>query len=126
MLSSSSSRPKLGAAGLVTYALALLILLFGLYFVIFGTWLIFLGGSWYYTLCGILLCASGVYLFRQDTLGAWLYLLAWALTIPWTIYEVGFDFWGWLPRLFGPSLLAIAVAACLPHLLRIQKENSNA
>ncbi|MCX5617751.1 glycerol dehydrogenase [Bombella sp. TMW 2.2543] len=122
----SRSTPTWSPVSLALWALALLILLFGLYFVIFGTWLIILGGSLYYTLCGILLCASGVYLFRRDVLGAWLYLLAWVLTIPWTIYEVGFDFWGWLPRLFGPSLLAIAVAACLPHLLRLQKENFNA
>lgn len=122
----SSSRPKPGPAGLAIYALALLILLFGLYFVIFGSWLILLGGSWYYTPCGILLCLSGTYLFRQSPVGAWVYLLAWFLTIPWTIYEVGFHFWGWLPRLFGPTLIAIAVAACLPHLLRNQKENFHA
>ena len=125
-MSPSYSRPKLGVVSLVIYALALLILLFGLYFVIFGSWLIILGGSWYYTPCGVLLCISGVYLFRQSPVGAWSYLLAWALTIPWTIYEVGFHFWGWLPRLFGPTLLAIAVAACVPHLLRNQKEHHNA
>ncbi|MBE1723363.1 MULTISPECIES: hypothetical protein [Acetobacteraceae] len=126
MSPSSSSRPKQGLASLATYALALLILLFGLYFVIFGSWLILLGGSWYYTPCGLLLCISGIYLFRQSPTGAWSYLLAWALTIPWTIYEVGFNFWGWLPRLFGPTLLAVAVVACLPHLLRNQKEHYNA
>lgn len=113
------SRPR--PVDLAIWALAALILLFGLYFIIFGTWLIILGGSWYYTPCGILLCISGMYLFRQNPVGAWSYLLAWALTIPWTIYEVGFHFWGWLPRLFGPTLIAIAVAACLPRLLRNQK-----
>lgn len=126
MSSLSISRPKLGPAGLAICALALLVLLFGLYFVIFGSWLILLGGSWYYTPCGILLCISGIYLFRQNPIGVWSYLLAWFLTIPWTIYEVGFHFWGWLPRLFGPTLVAIAVAACLPHLLHNQKGHSNA
>ncbi|OOL19771.1 glycerol dehydrogenase [Bombella intestini] len=122
----SYPKKKPGVADVVVWVLALLILLFGLYFVIFGSWLILLGGSWYYTPCGILLCISGVYLFRQNLAGAWGYLLAWALTIPWTIYEVGFHFWGWLPRLFGPTLLAIAVAACIPHLLRNQKVSIDA
>ncbi|MBA5724885.1 glycerol dehydrogenase [Bombella favorum] len=122
----SYPKKKPGVADVLVWILALLILLFGLYFVIFGSWLILLGGSWYYTPCGILLCISGVYLFRQNIAGAWGYLLAWVLTIPWTIYEVGFHFWGWLPRLFGPTLLAIAVAACIPHLLRNQKVSIDA
>ncbi|MCT6819038.1 glycerol dehydrogenase [Bombella apis] len=123
-LSYPNEKPK--GADIAIWAFALLILLFGLYFVIFGSWLILLGGSWYYTPCGLLLCISGIYLFRQSPVGAWTYLLAWALTIPWTIYEVGFNFWGWLPRLFGPTLLAIVVAAFLPRLLRNQKVTPDA
>ncbi|MXV44514.1 glycerol dehydrogenase [Saccharibacter sp. 17.LH.SD] len=123
MLSSStpSRQPLIRAAIL---ALAGIITLFGLYFVILGTDLAFWGGSWYYVLCGILLVASGVFLFRLAPLGAWLYIIAWGVTIPWSIYEVGFDLWGWVPRLFGPTLIVIPVLVALPFLYKSQKGGS--
>ncbi|MXV35346.1 MULTISPECIES: glycerol dehydrogenase [unclassified Saccharibacter] len=127
MISSSpSSRSRWKVAPVLIGILAAIILVFGLYFVILGSELAWLGGSWYYVLCGILLTASGILMLRQQAMGGWLYLLAWFLTIPWTIYEVGFDFWGWLPRLLGPTLIAIAVAFSLLALSRIQKEARHA
>ncbi|MCT6855836.1 MULTISPECIES: glycerol dehydrogenase [Bombella] len=126
MPSLSSRKTSLGFADWVIFALAAIILFFGLYFIIGGVWLAWLGGSWYYILCGIVLFLSGFYLFRRKPLGAWLYLLAWAATIPWTIYEVGFDWWGWLPRLFGPTLLAIPVVVSLLFLVRKQREYPHA
>lgn len=126
MPSLSPHKPTTGLANWAVYALATVILLISLFFIIGGIWLISLGGSWYYTLCGIVLFLSSIYLFRSSPLGAWLYLVAWAATIPWTIYEVGFDWWGWLPRLFGPTLLAIPVLCALIFLARKQGESSHA
>ncbi|GBQ13264.1 glycerol dehydrogenase [Swaminathania salitolerans] len=113
----SRSRPR-RLGDWATLALALLIGLFGLIFVGGGGYLASLGGSLYYLICGIVLIASGGLMAMGRLLGGWLFLLAWAGTIVWTIYEVGFDWWGWLPRLFGPTLIAILVVLSLPVLRR--------
>ncbi|CAI9120881.1 glycerol dehydrogenase [Brytella acorum] len=103
---------------IATIILGALILLFGVIFLGGGAELAALGGSWYYILCGIVLTASGVLTIKGRLLGAWLFLLAWAGTLLWTIYEVGFDGWGWLPRLFGPTIILVLVLVSLPALRR--------
>ena len=103
---------------IATIILGALILLFGVIFLGGGAELAALGGSWYYILCGIALTASGVLTIKGRLLGAWLFLLAWAGTLVWTIYEVGFDGWGWLPRLFGPPIILVLVLVSLPALRR--------
>lgn len=102
----------------VTFALALLIVLFGFIFIGGGGYLLILGGSAYYLICGIVLLASGLLMAVGRLLGGYLFLLAWAGTLVWTIFECGFDWWGWLPRLFGPTLIAILVVLSLPVLAR--------
>lgn len=119
-------RPRWSIARLLVTILATLIFLFGLYFIIFGAQLAWLGGSWYYVACGVLLTPAGILMFFRHPLGGWLYLLAWFLTIPWSIYEVGFDLWGWVPRLLGPTLIALAVAISLRHLYSAQKDKRHA
>ncbi|GBQ69371.1 D-sorbitol dehydrogenase subunit SldB [Ameyamaea chiangmaiensis NBRC 103196] len=110
-----------GRVGLVgAILLGGLITLFGLIFVVGGANLAALGGSFYYVICGLVLLASGILLLLRRALGAALYLLAWIGTLAWTVYEVGFDWWGWLPRLFGPTILAVLVALCLPALRRYE------
>lgn len=64
-----------------------------------GGWLASLGGSWYYLITGVALIASGVWIWRGDARGGWLYVLLLAGTILWSLVEVGFDFWTLLPRL---------------------------
>lgn len=99
-------------------ALSILIVLFGMIFVGGGGYLLSLGGSAYYLVCGIILLASGLLMAIGRLLGAYLFLIAWAATLVWTIFECGFDWWGWLPRLFGPTLIAIFVVLSLPVLRR--------
>ena len=72
-----------------------------------GGWLAGLGGSWYYLLAGIALVASGVWIWRGDALGGWLYVLLLAGTIIWSLYEVGFDFWTLLPRIAILTVLGL-------------------
>lgn len=119
-ISPSSSLPSpMGTGGkLYTCFLGAIILFFGMFFVVGGLELIWYGGSWYYLICGLLLLVSGVYLLAGRALGAWLYLLAWGGTFLWTLYEVGFNFWDWIPRLFGPTLIAFGVLLALPLLSR--------
>lgn len=106
--------------------LSILIILFGLYFLIFGAQLAWLGGSYYYIICGFFLTLSGSLMLGYRSIGGWLYLLTWFFTIPWTIYEVGFDLWGWLPRLFGPTLIASAVVIYLFYVYKIHKDVDHA
>ncbi|NVN06245.1 glycerol dehydrogenase [Asaia spathodeae] len=113
----SRSRPR-RIGDWATLGLAILIVVFGLIFVGGGGYLLSLGGSPYYLICGIVLLASGGLMAMGRLLGAYLFLLAWAATLVWTIYEAGFDWWGWLPRLFGPTLIAILVVLSLPILRR--------
>ena len=116
----SAAVRKQGAGGALSTALGVLIALFGLIFIVGGADLIWLGGSWYYLICGVVLLASGALIIAGRVLGAWLFLLAWAGTLAWTAWETSADtdWWGWLPRLFGPTLIAIAVLAIIPALRR--------
>lgn len=113
---SSRTRPR-RASDWATL-LGLVIAVFGLIFVAMGGYLAILGGSLYYVICGIVLVASGALIGLGRLLGAYLYILAWVGTILWTIYEVGFSWWEWLPRDFGPTILAILVVLALPVLRR--------
>ncbi|GAA4487554.1 glycerol dehydrogenase [Gluconacetobacter asukensis] len=86
-----------------------------------GTELALLGGSLYYILAGTAIIAGGILMLRGSVAGALLYLLAWLLTWPWALWEVGFDGWGLLPRLLGPTLIAVLVVLTIPVLRHLQK-----
>lgn len=81
-----------------------------------GAWLIALGGSWYYALAGLALLVAAVQLLRGRRSGAWWYFGVLAATALWTLWEIGLDYWGWIPRDGLLVLLGIAVALCLPRL----------
>jgi quinoprotein glucose dehydrogenase len=88
----------------------------GLILAIGGAWLAVLGGSPYYLLAGLGLIASGALLIRGRVLGAWLYLIVFALTIAWAFWESGTNGWALVPRIIGPAVLAILVVLALPLL----------
>lgn len=102
-----------------TVCVAVLLILLGLPLLIMGAQLAMIGGSFYYVLFGAALIAAGALMLSGSVNGALLYLAAWALTWPWAFWEVGLDGWGLLPRLFGPTLVAVAVALTIPVLRRI-------
>ncbi|MBY4640035.1 glycerol dehydrogenase [Gluconacetobacter entanii] len=108
------------AGGWATLALAVVIIALGLPLVYMGAELAFLGGSWYYIIVGLAVTAAGVLMAMGRVAGGMLYLAAVAFTWLWALWEVGFDGWGLLPRVFGPTLLAIGVALSLPVLRRAQ------
>lgn len=66
-----------------------------------GAWLIALGGSPYYALCGLSVLASGILVRRGDRRGAWVYIAMFSATITWSLYEVSFDIWA-LPPASSP------------------------
>ena len=91
--------------------LASLILIVGIALAIGGVRLIALSGSFYYAIAGIALIASGVLIWRGDKRGALIYGAFLALTIVWSLYEVGFDWWALMPRLFMFAVLGLWMIA---------------
>ena len=83
-----------------------------------GVWLLILGGSWYYLAAGIGLLISGGLIAQRNSLGAWIYVLTWLVTVVWAYFEIGFDGWGMLPRDLSPTILLLIVLATLPALRR--------
>ena len=102
------------------FALALLLLATGLYFVIGGAVLLLRGGSWYFVIAGLFFVAAAVQIARARASGAWLYLLALAGTVAWALAEVGFDFWGLISRLLALVFIGALVAFTLPLLNRAE------
>lgn len=79
-----------------------------------GVYLIALGGSWYYAITGAALCYCAFFCFKGNAVGAFVYLLVFAATIVWALWEVGLDFWPLVPRVVAPLFLAAAAMFLLP------------
>ena len=79
----------------------------GLFLFLGGVQLMFLGGSLYYLLSGIILLVIAWTGLNNKASAAILYQLLLAATIVWSIYEVGFDVWGLIPRLVAPAVLGV-------------------
>lgn len=79
-----------------------------------GVYLIFLGGSWYYGIVGLLMLLSALRTFRGEASGLYLYLVAFLGTLAWALWEVGFHFWPLVPRLVAPIFLAACALLLLP------------
>ncbi|WP_282297568.1 PQQ-binding-like beta-propeller repeat protein [Stenotrophomonas sp. PS02289] len=112
---SDPSRPPTPRHPLVT-VLSLLFILLGVLIGGLGLWLFQLGGSAYYLLAGVGLLASGVLLWGNRRMGAWLFFAVFAGTFLWTAWESGSDYWRWLPRIGAFAVLAFVLALLLPTL----------
>ena len=96
-----------------------LIAILGGLFAVAGAVLLSVGGSPYYVLAGLAMVASGALWGRGRESGRTLYLAVWVVTLLWTVWEVGFDWLQWVPRMIAPSVLLIAFyAARIPELFR--------
>ncbi|MEQ8406520.1 MAG: membrane-bound PQQ-dependent dehydrogenase, glucose/quinate/shikimate family [Oceanicaulis sp.] len=100
-------------AGIVLGAILALI---GISLLIGGVWLAAVGGSWYYLLAGAGLTAAGALMVMGRKLGALIYLGVFAFTVLWAFWEVGLQGWPLLPRLVGPTVLAVLTLLVLPTL----------
>jgi quinoprotein glucose dehydrogenase len=96
--------------------LALVLGVFGLYMVVGGAWLIGLGGNWYYAIAGLLSIGSAVGLARRRPAATVWFGVLFALTLLWTIWESGLDYWGWVPRFALILIFAFAFSLLLPTL----------
>ena len=116
MPSGSSHSTAARAGHWAVVGLSIILALIGLVLLGGGGYLIVLGGSWYYAVAGLLLLVSGVLLFRFDRSGVSVYAAAWAFTLIWTIWEVQFDWWAWVPRMVAPTVLLVLVLLSLPAM----------
>ncbi len=83
-----------------------------------GVWLAALGGSWYYAPAGAAMLISGVLLFRGRNAGAWWFAGVGVVSLLWTWWESGSDYWRWVPRLSLIVGLALVLSLLLPKLHR--------
>jgi quinate dehydrogenase (quinone) len=106
---SKPARLVLSIAGIVG-------LLLGFYFVIAGSILVVRGGSWYYLLAGLALCATGVQILRRHASALLIYLILLVVTVLWALWENGFDFWSFHARVFMFSMIGMLLALLYPLL----------
>ncbi|MBR0642256.1 membrane-bound PQQ-dependent dehydrogenase, glucose/quinate/shikimate family [Plastoroseomonas hellenica] len=85
----------------------LIVVLLGLFFAGAGTYLAWLGGSWYYLLAGTGLLCAGALLMMGKRAGLLVYGAVWLGTVLWALSESGFRPWYLLPRLLAPTVLGI-------------------
>lgn len=117
----SHARHEHGAGHWVVMALAIVVALLGAVLLAGGSYLITLGGSWYYGLAGLGLLVTAFYLFTRSMAALWVYLLVWACTVAWAFWEVGTDWWAQVPRLIAPTVILLAVLLAIPALGRRER-----
>lgn len=111
------SRPnRKGLAFWWTMLVALALVIFGLPIAAGGLWLITLGGSWYYLPAGIGLLLTAYFLFRREMAAVWTYVIVFAATVIWALWEAGLDGWAQVPRLIAPAVVLLLVLTTLPVL----------
>lgn len=91
--------------------------LVGLALTLGGLQLAGLGGSWYYLIAGLALIASGVLIALGKATGVWLQAVLFIVTVLWSIWEAGFDFWPMVPRLAPFVVMALVTALLAPSIL---------
>ncbi|HTN62260.1 MAG TPA: glucose/quinate/shikimate family membrane-bound PQQ-dependent dehydrogenase [Devosia sp.] len=77
-----------------------------------GIWLLILGGSWFYILLGPALLMTAWWTWRGDNRALWLYAATVIVTLAWSLWEVGFDWWQLAPR--GDWIVLLGVLLALP------------
>lgn len=78
--------------------LSILLAMLGVLLAIAGSWLIVLGGSWYYLLSGVAFVATAFLLYLKRPEAFHLFALIVLSSLGWAIYEAGFDWWALVPR----------------------------
>lgn len=96
--------------------LAFLVVLMGGALIIGGGWLGWLGGSWFFLVLGLVVLASGLLLLGHRPAGLSTYAVAVLITLVWSLWEVGADWWALAPR--GGLLFVIGILLLLPPLVR--------
>jgi len=81
-----------------------------------GAQLLMLGGSPFYVIIGVGLLATAIALFMNKKIALSIYAVLMWLVVAWSIYEVGFDKWQWIPR--GDIIGLIGLWLVMPWVVR--------
>jgi quinoprotein glucose dehydrogenase len=106
---SSRTRPVLWVTGAI-------LLLFGLFLLIGGVWLLALGGSWYYAIAGLAFLLTSWLTITRRPEALWVYAAIVAATLAWAVFEVGFDWWRLAPR--GGVIVLLGLWLLVPWVTR--------
>ncbi|HEV7260853.1 MAG TPA: membrane-bound PQQ-dependent dehydrogenase, glucose/quinate/shikimate family [Bosea sp. (in: a-proteobacteria)] len=79
-----------------------------------GIQLTTLGGSWYFASAGLGLVAAGFLIARRHPAGAAIYMIVFAATIVWSLWDAGPIFWPLFSRLVMLAALAVPVLLLAP------------
>jgi len=101
--------------GLIRSTWAWLVALMGLGLSAGGVYLLWLGGSPYYLAAGLVLIGAAGLMGRHRASGAWWVAALAVLSMPWALWESGFDFWALFPRLMAPLALAAVSLLLAPR-----------
>jgi quinoprotein glucose dehydrogenase len=98
---------------------ALLLLLSGAGLAVPGAYLIWLGGSPYYLICGAALIATAILMIVRRSAAHWLYAATFAGSVLWSLWEVGPDGWALMPRLVFLAVAGLWLA--IPALFAVAR-----
>lgn len=96
-------------------ASGVILMLAALPLVVGGAYLAWLGGSWYYLLCGSLLSVTAVKIFQGRAISLVLFAVATGATVLWSLWEVGPNFWPLVPRLAPFFVMTIVICLLVPR-----------
>lgn len=80
-----------------------------------GVWLIVLGGSWFYALAGLMMGGCGLLLMRARAGALVLYALLVLITLAWSLWEAGLDWWPLAAR--GDVIFVVGLLLLMPWVL---------
>src|SRR5690606_27809050 len=101
-----------------TKAIAIFFAIVGLTLLIGGAQLLFVGGSPFYLIAGLALLVSSLLLWMKKPVALWVIGLLFLATLIWSVWEVGTNFWGLVPRLSWILVIGILTAICAPYVLQ--------
>ncbi|PWW01969.1 quinoprotein glucose dehydrogenase [Hoeflea marina] len=81
-----------------------------------GIWLAWLGGSWFFIALGLALLACAFLLWTRRPAALALYAATLVVTLAWSVWEVGLDWWALSAR--GTLLVIIGIVLMIPPVVR--------
>jgi len=118
LISDVNGAPRYSSARLWMFrGLGVILFLIGVVLATGGCKLALLGGSLYYVIIGLFLIVSGVLTILGRVEGLYIYILAFLITLVWSLFEAGLDGWALVPRLVGPFILLVLALLVMPSRL---------
>lgn len=102
-------------------ALAIALLFLGVPLFVGGVWLMILTGGLFFMLAGAGLCLTAYFLFQRSVIAIWVYLMAFAGTLYWTLSSAG-HFAAQMPWLIAAAVILLLLLLTLPVLTGAKRE----